>query len=253
MKTNQNMVRKMGQFDVVQRTSDGMFNATVLLNQWNKFSGQKKDVAHFFENTTTREFIKVIEEREFPDIGIPITAHKPLFPVPGIPGTGMETSRADNVIPITAQNKVFIRTKGGKDKGSTWMHPLLFIDFAMWLNPVFKYDVLKFVHDEMIKCRNEAGDEYKELGSAIKKIVPADFMQSAIKKVAEGINWVVFNNHETGIRNRFGDEQKQRELSRLEKKVSDLINEGFITEYTNVISYLRKMYQQKYYPKVFMQ
>ena len=31
MKTNQVMVRKMGHFSVLQRTSDGMFNATSLL------------------------------------------------------------------------------------------------------------------------------------------------------------------------------------------------------------------------------
>ena len=35
MKTNQEMVRKMGNFNVVQRTSDGYFNATYLLKQWN--------------------------------------------------------------------------------------------------------------------------------------------------------------------------------------------------------------------------
>lgn len=36
------------------------------------------------------------------------------------------------------------------------MHPLLFIDFAMWLNPAFKVKVLKFVYDELIKFRNLA-------------------------------------------------------------------------------------------------
>ena len=33
MKTNQNLLRKMGEFDVTQRTSDGMFNATELMKQ----------------------------------------------------------------------------------------------------------------------------------------------------------------------------------------------------------------------------
>ena len=37
MKTNQNMIRKMGNFDVIQRTKDGFFNATTLLKQWNEF------------------------------------------------------------------------------------------------------------------------------------------------------------------------------------------------------------------------
>ena len=35
MKTSVTMKRKMGNFDILQRTSDGMFNATELLKQWN--------------------------------------------------------------------------------------------------------------------------------------------------------------------------------------------------------------------------
>ena len=35
MKTNQILTRKMGDFNVNQRTSDGMFNATELIKQWN--------------------------------------------------------------------------------------------------------------------------------------------------------------------------------------------------------------------------
>lgn len=39
MKTNQNMIRPMGEFKVTQRTKDGFFNATELLKQWNQKSG----------------------------------------------------------------------------------------------------------------------------------------------------------------------------------------------------------------------
>ncbi len=49
MKTNKIMIRKMGQFDVHQRTKDGMFNATALLSQYNKVFGTKKEVRDFFE------------------------------------------------------------------------------------------------------------------------------------------------------------------------------------------------------------
>ena len=38
------MTRKMGGFEVHQRTKDSMFNATSLLNQWIKHSGKRKDV-----------------------------------------------------------------------------------------------------------------------------------------------------------------------------------------------------------------
>lgn len=56
--------------------------------------------------------------------------------------------------------------------GGTWMHPILFVKFAMYLSPRFEYHVLKFVSDEMIRYRNDAGDAYKELSSAIMRIVP---------------------------------------------------------------------------------
>ncbi len=38
MKTNVVMKREMGEFTVLQRTKDGMFNSTDLLRQWNKAS-----------------------------------------------------------------------------------------------------------------------------------------------------------------------------------------------------------------------
>ena len=34
MVTNQLMLRKMGKFDVIQRTKDSYFNATKLINDW---------------------------------------------------------------------------------------------------------------------------------------------------------------------------------------------------------------------------
>ncbi len=56
-------------------------------------------------------------------------------------------------------NKGIIDATRGKH-GGTWVHPMLFIDISMWINPYFKYDVVKFAQDEMIKFRNLAGDAY---------------------------------------------------------------------------------------------
>lgn len=55
------------------------------------------------------------------------------------------------------------------------------------------------------------------------------------------------------LRNKHGDESKQRELWQLEKKIADLINEGFITSYDPLINYLRKLYNKKNNPAVFNQ
>lgn len=48
-----------------------------------------------------------------------------------------------------------------------------------------------------------------------------------------------------------GEEKKQRELYELERKVADLINEGFIKSYDQMITYLKNVYRHKYLPAVF--
>ena len=216
MKTNNVMVRPMGQFSVTQRTKDGMFNATALLQQWNEASGQKKDVAHYLENKATQEFTAALISEEN----------------------------------LHGGNSPYVKSKARADRGGgTWMHPLMFIDFAMWLNPAFKVKVLKFVYDQMIKYRNDAGDAYKELGAAMATIVNKQFMATAMANTSRGINFIVFGAHYTAIRNDKGTEELQRELFELERKVADLINDGFITDYEQVINYLRKKWLEKYTPK----
>lgn len=218
METNQIMIRQMGEFSVKQRTKDGFFNATELLKQWNRVSGMKKEVTKFLDLGSTSELVKIIMERE----------------------------------DLHTQDSTYVKSRASRgDNAGTWMHPVLFIDFAMWINPSFKYDVIKFVYDDMIRYRNLAGDSYKELASAISKIVPKTFIPKAMQKVGEALNWIIFDSHEPLLRNKHGNESKQRELWQLEKKVADLINEGFILDYDILISYLRKQYQKRNLPNVF--
>lgn len=212
------MIRQMGEFSVKQRTKDGFFNATELLKQWNRVSGMKKEVTKFLDLGSTSELVKIIMERE----------------------------------DLHTQDSTYVKSRASRgDNAGTWMHPVLFIDFAMWINPSFKYDVIKFVYDDMIRYRNLAEDSYKELASAISKIVSKTFIPKDMQKVGEALNWIVFDSHEPLLRNKHGNESKQRELWQLEKKVADLINEGFILDYDILISYLRKQYQKRNLPNVF--
>ena len=203
----------MGNFTVTQRTKDGFFNATALLKQWNDSSTSERKMDNYFASDKTNEFISTIMEREN----------------------------------LNTPKMVYLKSRG-KYNGGTWMHPMLFIDFAMWINPSFKYDVLKFVYDEMIKYRNEAGDAYRELGCAVSKIVSKDFMPRAMSKIGEAINWIIFNGHEKLLRNKNGEEKSLRDLWQLERKIADLINEGFITTYDSLIGYLRNQYQTRHIP-----
>ena len=210
MKTNNVMVRPMGDFKVEQRTKDGMFNATALLKQWNMATCSDKRLQSYFANDSTNEFVDTIMKKE---------NHN-------------------------SKNSCYLTTRG--KTGGTWMHPMLFIDFAMWLNPAFKYDVLKFVYDEMIKYRNEAGDAYKYLSSAVATLVEKTFMAGAMTQISKGVNYCVFGDHKKMIRNERGDEAAQRALFEFERKVADLIYEGFLKSYDGVMEYLRDVWRRKF-------
>ena len=211
------MIRPMGCLSVEQRTKDGMFNATSLLKQWNESAGEKKEITKFFENQNTKEFIEALMQEEN----------------------------------LNTQDSAYLKTKG--KKGGTWMHPILFVKFAMWLNPRFEVQVIKFVYDQMIAFRNEAGDAYKELSSAVARVVKPNYMKVAMKQIAEGLNWCIFNEHETAIRNQHGEEAKMRSLFELERKVASLIEDGFIKSLAEIMEYLRKQWRKANTPKIFNQ
>jgi hypothetical protein len=210
MKTNQEMIRPMGEFKVIQRTKDGFFCATSLLAQWNEKSGMKKEVTKFFELQSTSELVKVIMEREN----------------------------------LNTQDSTYLKTRG--KNGGTWMHPVLFIDFAMWINPHFKYDVIKFVYDEMIKFRNLAGDAYPSMCRAVRSIMPEPIFREKVKDLARSLNIIVYGKHESEMRNKIGDEAKIREMYELEKQIAQWVNIGLVGNYNQLKAALNKLYYQKY-------
>ncbi len=65
MKTNQIMKRPMGEFVVEQRTIDAMFNATSLLEQWNKVHpNEKRRLDNFWQSTNLVELMSEIAKNE---------------------------------------------------------------------------------------------------------------------------------------------------------------------------------------------
>jgi hypothetical protein len=68
-----------------------------------------------------------------------------------------------------------------------------------------------------------------------------------MQNIAKAINHIVFNKHESMLRNK-GSEESLKELHMLEEKVSALINEGFIKDYDSLLRYLRQLWINKYNP-----
>ncbi|MDM1499097.1 KilA-N domain-containing protein [Myroides odoratimimus] len=232
MKTNQILERPMGEFNVLQRTQDGYFDANILLAQWNsQKNNTRRRLDKFLDSPDVKQFIDTIIEEEH-----------------------MVIQTTDNQQRSNLTNgdyQVFKIIKGrntskGKTRDQVWMHPLLFIDFAMWINPKFKYHVLKFVYDQLIESRIEAGTEYRDMCSAIKSICkPLESPQKVISKVAEGINHIVFNNHEKQMRNKKAEESSMKELVQLQREVTRLITKGFITSAENLLTFLRNEWREK--------
>lgn len=224
MKTNQIIKRPMGAFDVEQRTKDGMFNATALMKMWNEANpDETRDLDNFWKSTNLTELMSEIAENEVGFKSVDFTELK-------------------NALSVTSR---------GKYNGGTWMNPILFLKFAMYLSPRFEYHVLKFVSDQMIKFRKDAGDAYKDLSAAVSTLVSKEFMPVAISRVSKGINCIVFGKHQPAIRNEKGEESLQLELFELERKLADLINDGFIKSYDSLINYMLKKYNDKYTPSIF--
>jgi hypothetical protein len=210
------MVRKMGNFDVLQRTKDGYFDANSLLNQWNsKKDNPERKMSRFLESPKTKEFINEISN-DSPSAEM----HDGLI-------TAFYIKKGRN-------------TAKGRTKDEIWMHPYLFIDFAMWLNPKFKLSVIKFVYDQLIQQRTLAGDNYKTLSSSLVKLKGYSFQE-----VAKAIQWIVYNKTGKDLRQTATQEQLQ-EINDIQTKLAFAIDMNYIISYEQLMNELRKLYNKKY-------
>lgn len=56
----------------------------------------------------------------------------------------------------------------GRGRGKhSWVHPLIFVDMALWLNPKLRIEVYEWLFDSLLKYRKESGDSYKKMCGAL--------------------------------------------------------------------------------------
>jgi len=71
--------------------------------------------------------------------------------------------------------------------GGTWVHPILFADMAMWYSPELKVKILKWVMDGLLDVRDNSGDSYKKMASALKQSFTKEFTPLKMAEVANTI------------------------------------------------------------------
>jgi len=210
------MVRKMGSFDVLQRTKDGYFDANALLLAWNvRPQNGRRRMDEFLKAKKTVEFMEALNEE-------------------------IQSESNGEKSPQAFYEKKSRLTSKGNTKGEMWMHPYLFIDFAMWVNPKYKISVIKFVYDELIKSRTDAGDNYKTLSASIVKLKGYSFQEVAI-----ALQWIVYGTTGKNLRQTASEEQL-RELNDIQTKLAFAIDMGYIGTYDNLLSEMRRIYNRKY-------
>lgn len=96
--------------------------------------------------------------------------------------------------------RVVVKGRGRNSK--TWVHPLLFIDIALALDPKFKVEVYKWLYDELLKYRNDSGDSYKKMSGAIYESLSNkrefhEFIKNVAKYIKEKCGVNDWNNCDT--------------------------------------------------------
>ena len=60
-----------------------------------------------------------------------------------------------------------IKTDGRGRGNQIWVHPLLFLDIALWIDPKMKVEVYEWLLDNLLQFRNDSGDSYKKMCGAL--------------------------------------------------------------------------------------
>lgn len=60
-------------------------------------------------------------------------------------------------------------------QGGTWVHPILFVDLAMWYSPKLKVRIINWVLDGLMEIRDESGESFKRMNSVLSRTFPTEF------------------------------------------------------------------------------
>lgn len=145
-------------------------------------------------------------------------------------------------------SRVGLAYRKGKGETQRWfINPYLFVMLAIEMDPELYAEVMMWMIDgDMIGNHNQAGDAYIKMCSAVSKVVKdKNELSDKIKQVAKGINFVVFNKHEDGIRNS-ASKDELNDIIDLENVISALVDDGFLKDYDSIINYIGNKWTKKW-------
>lgn len=150
----------------------------------------------------------------------------------------IEEVKKTSLIKVMKKYGVY-KTVGARNNRSVSCNPYIWVLLALELNPEIYATVVMWLTDNLIINRIEAGDRYNDLCRAASIFPDVDY-----RVIAKGLNYIVFNIHETLLRNKATQEQL-KELDDLQKSLAFAIDMGYIKSYKQLIDEMRVLYRKK--------
>ena len=194
MKTEVFMQRNLAGIPVRQSNQTEMFNVTDLVDGFNEMRRAEgmteKHLHHYWANDSTKEFLEALEKQTRECTGLlkaptekQITDFRGLLKEP----TEKQTWEFPSLLKVT---------KRGKLNKGTWVHPAMFVDIAMWLNPEFKAKTMMWLADNLLVVRNESGKSYNAMTCALVDKFPYKTPRFMIMNFGKKINKYILGDDE---------------------------------------------------------
>lgn len=132
------------------------------------------------------------------------------------------------------------KTVGRGENRTTMCNPYIWVMLALELNPEIYAIVVIWLTDSLILKRIEAGDKYNDLCRSASKFKDVDY-----SKIAKALNYIVFNIHETLIRDKASQEEL-KEINDIQKSLSFAIDMGYIKSFDALMSEMRRIWKIKW-------
>lgn len=151
----------------------------------------------------------------------------------------MEMVDKESLIKVMKKFNAY-KTVGRGENRRTVCDPYIWVLIALELNPMLYAEVVTWLTDKLILNRIEVGNWYNTLSRSVSKLDNPDY-----KKMAMGLNWIVFNDHERNKRN-FASNEELKELDYLQHTLVMMIDMGYIKTFDELLKVMRDMYKKKW-------
>lgn len=132
------------------------------------------------------------------------------------------------------------KTIGRGENRTTMCEKYIWIMLALELNPEIYAKVVCWIGDSLIINRIEAGDKYNDLCRACSKFKDVDY-----RIIAKCLNYIIFNVHETLIRNK-ATQLELKELDDLQRSLAFSVNMGYINSFDDLHNTMKRLWFNKW-------